>query len=126
MRKLILPACLVVALTCLPVLAQAQTPAPPSPALPAAATTAASDVSTPIPVAQADIQAITQAVQFANAYSIAIAALQEKLDAANAESQRAFARAQALHPDMPISTQAWLYTPKPKAVDAKPAPPVIK
>ena len=49
------------------------------PALPKAAT----EQAAPIPVAPQDVQAISQAVQTANAYALAIAALQEKLDSAN-------------------------------------------
>lgn len=78
------------------------------PALPKAAT----EQAAPIPVAPQDVQAISQAVQTANAYALAIAALQEKLDSANAEAQRAFARAQAQHPDMPIDVQTMTYKPK--------------
>lgn len=71
----------------------------------------------PIAVSPEDVSAIAGAMLAVQGFQRSIAALQKESDAAAAEGQRAFARAQAKHPTMPISTQTWLYTPVPKAAE---------
>lgn len=85
--------------------------------LPKAATAELAPAS--LPLAQADMQALADVLADARGYARSIAALQEKLDSANAEAQRVFARAQAQHPDMPIDLQTMSYRAKVKDATVK-------